>query len=151
YPWARPEAVRADEILRHQSLYLNVPFFVVRLVLYFAVWIGLATLLARLSRRQDERGDPGLARKLQLVAGPGLVAYVLTTTFFAFDVLMSLNVHWFSSIFGLYIVGGQALSGLAVAVLVAFFLSTREPMRSVYQPRHAHDWGNLLLAFVMLW
>lgn len=152
YPWADAARVARDEILHHQSHYLNPTFFVLRLALYFAIWTGGTLLLTRLSARQDAAADPALVeRKMQVVAGPALLLHILAVTFFAVDVLMSLNPHWFSTIYGLYVLGGQAVSGMAFLILVALFLSTREPMSRVLTAAHVHDWGKLLLAFMMLW
>lgn len=151
YEWARPEVVAHDPVLLHKQPYLNVPFFIVRLVLYFAIWYGLAWLLNRMSLEQDRTGDPGLARRMQLVAAPGLAAYCLASTFAAVDWLMSLQPHWFSTIYGVYFVGGHGLSALAFLILVAGYLSHREPMSRVLARRHFHDYGKLFLAFLMLW
>jgi len=151
YEWSHPEVVRGDEVLEHKAAYLNVPFFFVRLVIYFAIWYGFAWILNRMSLRQDQADDPGLTRRMQLVAGPGLVGYCLCVTFAAVDWLMSLQPHWFSTIFGVYMMGSQGLSALAFLIVVAVYLSRREPMAGVIQPRHFHDWGKLLFAFVMLW
>ena len=152
YPWADAARVAGDEVLHHQSVYLNPTFFVGRLVLYFAIWGGGAFLLTRLSVSQDASSDPaGVERKMQAIAGPALILHILAVTFFAVDVLMSLNPRWFSTIYGLYVLGGQAVSGMAFLVLVALFLSAREPMSRVLSSSHVHDWGKLLLAFMMLW
>ncbi|MFI5181957.1 MAG: hypothetical protein ACHQPI_11235 [Thermoanaerobaculia bacterium] len=152
YPWADAARVAKDDVLRHQSVYLNPTFFVLRLVLYFVIWGGGAFLLTRLSASQDASTDPaGVERKMQVVAGPALILHILAVTFFAVDVLMSLNPRWFSTIYGFYILGGQAVSGMAFLILVALFLSTREPMSRVLSASHVHDWGKLLLAFMMLW
>ena len=152
YPWADAARVAHDEILHHQSKYLNVPFFLGRLALYFVVWAGGVRLVTGLSRRQDTSDDPaGLERKMQAVAGPALILHILAVSFFSFDVMMSLNPHWFSTIYGLYLLGGQAVSGMAFLILAALFLSGREPMSRVLRATHVHDWGKLLLAFMMLW
>ena len=151
YEWARPEAVAGDEVLQHKAPYLNVPFFIVRLVLYFAIWYGFAWLLNRMSLEQDRTGDPRLVRRMQLVAAPGLAAYCLAATFASVDWLMSLQPHWFSTIYGVYFVGGHGLSALAFLIVVALYLSRREPLSAALQPRHFHDYGKLFLAFVMLW
>ena len=152
YPWADAARSAHDEILHHQSKYLNIPFFLGRLALYFVVWAGGAFLVTGLSRRQDSSDDPALVeRKMQAVAGPALILHILAVSFFAVDVLMSLNPHWFSTIYGLYLLGGQAVSGMAFLILVALFLSRREPMSRVLKATHVHDWGKLLLAFMMLW
>lgn len=152
YPWADAARVAKDEVLHHQAAYLNPTFFVLRLVLYFVIWGGGALLLTRLSVSQDASADPAaVERKMQVVAGPALILHILAVTFFAVDVLMSLNPRWFSTIYGLYLLGGQAVSGMAFLILVALFLSAREPMSRVLTASHVHDWGKLLLAFMMLW
>src|SRR3954471_20066491 len=152
YEWARPEAVQHDALLQAKAPYLNVPFFITRLVLYFLIWGGVAFLMSRLSRRQDlHPEDTGLKRRMQLIAGPALAAYCLAVTFAAVDWLMSLQPHWFSTIYGVYLMGSQGLAALAFLITFALWLSRREPMSGVLQPRHFHDWGKLFLAFVMLW
>ena len=151
YEWARPEAVRADAILQHKEPYLNLPFFFIRLILYFLIWYGFGWRLNRMSLRQDHAEDPELTRRMQLVAAFGIVGYCLAVTFAAVDWLMSLQPHWYSTIYGVYVLGSQGLSALGFLVVFALYLSRREPMAGVLQPRHFHDWGKLLLAFVMLW
>jgi hypothetical protein len=143
--------VRTDALLQAKAPYLNAPFFIGRLVLYFLVWGGVAFLMSGLSRRQDRQPDPGLARRMQLIAGPALAAYCLAVTFAAVDWLMSLQPHWFSTIYGVYLMGSQGLAALAFLITFALWLSRREPMSRVLQPRHFHDWGKLFFAFVMLW
>src|SRR5262249_10725383 len=103
------------------------------------------------SLEQDESGDPRLARRMQLLSAGGLVAYGLTITFASFDWLMSLEPHWFSTIYGVLIMGGEGLSGMAFLIAVAVWLSRRPPLDRIIVPAHFHDLGNLMLAFVMLW
>ncbi|HVS01188.1 MAG TPA: hypothetical protein VMT16_00315 [Thermoanaerobaculia bacterium] len=148
YHWVEPGD---DEILQRKAAYLNVPFWAARAALYFAVWILIAWRLTRLSRRQDESGDPALFRRMQAWSAVGFLALALTGTFAAIDWLMSLDPHWFSSLFGLWFLAGMALSGLTFAIVVAFWLAQREPMAGALQAHHFHDYGKLLLAFVMLW
>jgi hypothetical protein len=148
YVWARPAAA---EGLDFRTEYLNVPFFVARAVFYFAVWLVVAHLLDRWSREQDRGAALGWLKSLRRLSGPGLVIYAVTITFAAYDWLMSLNPEWYSTIFGLLVIVGQALSAVAFAILIAALLSTRAPMARVFQPRHFHDLGKLLLAFVMVW
>lgn len=149
--WARPEAVAAQEILRHRQPYLNTPFFLVRLIVYFGVWIGLATLLSRWSLEQDRTASPDLTRRLQRLSGPGLVLYGLTVTFAAFDWVMTLGPQWHSTIFGAVFIVGQGLAALCFVVVVASLLTDRGPLAGVMSPKQFHDLGNLILAFVMLW
>ena len=150
YAWARPEAVH-DEILQHKAAYLNVPFFVARTVFYFAVWIGLTHVLNRMSLAQDRTADPGLPQRMRKVSAIGLLLYGLTMTFASIDWLMSLQPHWYSTIYGVYVIGGQAVSAMCFAILAALFLVRRRPMSGAILPRHFHDFGKMLLGFVMLW
>jgi len=151
YPWADPARVAGDEILRHRAPYMNPTFFTVRLAVCLLLWTVFARALSRLSRKQDDAPVPGLERRMQLVAAPGLVVYCLLVTIASVDLLMSLDPHWYSAIYGMYVVGGQAISGMAFTLLVSLFLVRKGPMRGFLQPRHVHDHGNLLLAFTMLW
>jgi hypothetical protein len=151
YEWARPEAVAADALLRHKASYLNPGFFLLRAAGYFLLWGTFAFLLDRLSRRQDTTGDPGLLRRMQRLAGPGIVVYGLTATLASVDWLMSLDPRWYSSLYGLYFVIGQAVTALAFVILMESWLVRRPPLDTVLRPRHLHDHGKLLLAFVMVW
>ena len=150
YPWSHPDLVRNDEILRHRSLYLNSTFWFARAILYFAGWWLLSTVLDRLSARQDT-GDPKVNLTLQRVSGGGIVFYALTVTFAGIDWIMALNPHWYSTMFGFLMLGGQGLSALAFTIIAAYMLVPREPMASLLKPHHFHDLGKLTLAFVMLW
>jgi hypothetical protein len=152
YVWTNADLVAHDEILQHKHLYLNTPFFLVRAAIYFGVWNALAYFLNTLSLRQD-RGDADqrIARRMQMLSGGGLLAYGLTITFASFDWLMSLEPHWFSTIYGVLILGGQGLSALAFLIVVLVWLSRRPPLDRIVVPAHFHDLGNLMLAFVMLW
>jgi hypothetical protein len=151
YPWARPEEMYADPTLLAKRWYLNVGFFVQRAFLYFAVWITLAVLLNRWSSRQDQEEDPTLRGRLEVMSGPGLALLFLTASFAAMDWGMSLEPHWYSTIYGPMFVTGQALSTLAFATAAAAMLSGFEPLARLARPRQMRDLGNLLLAFVMLW
>jgi hypothetical protein len=151
YPWTNADLVAHDEALQHKQLYLNVPFFLVRAAIYFLTWNALAFFLNRWSLEQDRTGDPRIARRMQMLSGGGLVAYGLTITFASFDWLMSLEPHWYSTIYGVLILGGQGLSSLAFLIIVLVWLSRRPPLDAIVVPAHFHDLGNLMLAFVMLW
>ncbi|MBI4444941.1 MAG: hypothetical protein HY645_03450 [Acidobacteria bacterium] len=148
YPWTHQEELQ-NPVLQHKTAYLNVPFFIARAFIYFFAWLTFAHFFNRWSWRQDQ--GEFLTKRMQLMAGPGLVAYVLTMTFASVDWVMSLEPHWYSTIFGLKFVVGQALAALAFSVLVVALLSKRQPLAGSVSAQHSHDLGNLLLAFVMLW
>jgi hypothetical protein len=151
YTWADAQTVAHDEVLQHKHLYLNVPFFLVRAGFYFLVWNGLVFFLNRWSLEQDTTADPLLARRMQKLSAGGLLAYGITITFASFDWLMSLDPHWYSTIYGVLVMGGQGLTALAVLTIVLVWLSRRPPLEGIVLPTHLHDLGNLMLAFTMLW
>jgi hypothetical protein len=141
YPWARPEAVAADALLQHKAPYLNAPFFVARAGLYFAVWSVIALVLFRQARVRKA----GVGKKV--VAGPGILASALTMTFAAIDWVMSLDPHWYSTMFGALMIVGSLLCGMAFSIVAVV---TEAGEGEVPRDR-LHDLGNLLLVFVMLW
>jgi hypothetical protein len=150
YPWADADHVAHVPLLQKKAAYLNMPFFVVRTVIYFAIWITLAWLLARWSRQPQADLSPGLNARAGKLSGPGLVLYGLTITFASIDWIMSLEPEWFSSIFGVLIAVSMCLPAFALGIVV---LAWREQSTAT-QPMEADTWndlGNLLLMFVMLW
>ena len=151
YPWARTEVVAADPLLQQKAAYLNIPFFVARAVVYFAVWIVLGRLLVTWSLQQDRTADDTLTLRLQRLSGPGLVLYGLTVSFAAIDWMMSLEPKWYSTIFGMMFMVSFGLAALAMAILATRFLETEKPLARVASPDRWHDLGNLLLALVMFW
>jgi len=150
YEWSDPAVVARDHIIKHKRAYLNAPFFIVRGFVYFAVWFALAYFLRKWSREQDATGDPRLRRRMQELSGPGILLFGMTVTFAAVDWAMSLEPHWFSTIYGLIIMAGWGLSAMAFVIVVETALARHEPMNHVYAPLHFHDHGKLLLAMVML-
>jgi len=151
YPWARAEVVLANEHLQHKTLYLNVPFFLVRAAVYFAVWIGLASILRRWSLQQDQTQDETLAQKRTNLSAPGLVLFVLTVTFAMFDWSMSLEPLWQSAIYGAWFIVGQGLSALAFLTVVLLLAARHKPFADVLTPKLMRDLGNMTFAFVILW
>jgi hypothetical protein len=151
YEWTHADVVARDAVLQHKQLYLNTPFFLARAAFYFLVWNLLSYFLNAWSLEQDRTGDPRIPRRMQVVSAAGLVAYGLTITFASFDWLMSLEPHWFSTIYGVLIIGGQGLSAMAFLIAAIVWLGRRPPLRDIVVPAHLHDLGNLMLAFVMLW
>ncbi len=150
YVWARPEAA-ADEVLQRKAAYLNLPFFVVRAVLYVAVWSLLAWRVSSWSRRQDDAPDPARAARLRGLSAVGLVVLSLTTTFAAIDWGMSLAPHWFSTIYGVLFIVGWTLSALSFTIVLMSRLAGEEPFTRALRPATVHDLGKLLLTFTMLW
>jgi len=151
YVWARPEVVAADSILQHKSAYLNVGFFWIRSAGYFLIWFGFIFFMNKWSLAQDKSENPSFTERIQKISGPALLVYVLTVTFASIDWVMSLDPHWFSTIFGFIFVIGQVLLTMSFVVVVIGRLSNVKPLSDVLQKQHFHDLGNLMLAFVSLW
>jgi hypothetical protein len=155
YSWANPEVVAKDVALQHKSAYLNIRFFLLRVVGYFAVWLVLMYFMNRWSRRQEEASDwtteQRLRRRLKLLSGPGLALYGLTVTFAAVDWMMSLEPLWYSTIYGMRFAVTQLLAGLAFTIVVMRWLADRQPLADVAIPDYFQDLGNFLLTFVMAW
>ena len=151
YTWTNAEAIATDEVLRHKHPYLNVPFFLVRTGIYFAIWLGTMVLLRRASTVQDHTPSREATRRLTLISGAGLGLYMLTMTFASIDWMMSLEPRWFSTIYGVLIMTGQVLSAFALVIVIAVFLVKYKPYANVIGPLHFHDLGNFLLTFIIFW
>jgi hypothetical protein len=140
------------ELLAHKRPYLNMTSFVIRALVYFGVWSLVAWRLRSFSLEQDETGDPALTLRQRTWSAPGLVAFILTATFAAFDWLMSLQPTWYSTIFGLYIFAGAFVASLALVCLVVTGLrSSEEPWGRLITADHQHNLGKLLFAFIAFW
>ncbi|MGA9995110.1 MAG: hypothetical protein WBP93_06840 [Pyrinomonadaceae bacterium] len=140
------------EVVEHKiPYYLNWKLFIVRAVIYFAIWLLLMFFLNAWSLEQDRTADRRYKRQMRMISGIGLVLLIFAVTFASFDWVMSLDPTWASTIFGLLFVASWALTALAFGIAVMAMLANHAPMEGIVQPRHFHDWGKLLLAFVMLW
>jgi hypothetical protein len=149
YAWAHPDVVARDELLQHKAVYLNVPFFLVHAALYFLAWCSIAYFLNKWSWDQEQRAaDPQPTRRRQLLSGPGLMVYVLTVTFAAIDWLMSLEPHWYSTIFGAVLMMGQGINGFALVIITAALLADRQPLAELLTPAHFQALAGLLLEAV---
>ena len=151
YHWTDAEAVAADPLLLHKQPYLNLPFFLVRCVVYFGIWAWLSRFFLSTSTQQDESGDPELTLRMERLSAPGILLFALTITFFAFDVLMSLDAHWFSTIYGVYFFSGSILGFLAFLIVVCMGLQSTGRLAHCITREHYHDLGKLLFAFVFFW
>ncbi len=151
YEWTHADAVAHDELLQKKAIYLNIPFFLGRAALYFLVWFSLAWLMNRLSLKQDTTGDPAIARRLQRTGAAALLLYAVTVTFASIDWVMSLEPHWFSTMYGVIFMVSQALGAMALVIAVLVLLSHRQPFADFLTAAHLHDLGKMLFAFVMIW
>ena len=151
YPWTDSAVMNSTAALQKKASFLNPSFFILRAFVYFAIWSTLAISLNWLSLQQDRAASREVRKRMLMISGPGLVVTIICITFAAIDWVMSLDPSWYSTIYGLIFVAAWALSALAFTILMMNWLAAREPMDTVVQPRHSHDWGNLTLTLVMLW
>ena len=147
--WMNPDP--NDASLMMKVWYLNTHGFIVRAVVYFAIWLLLAFRLTGISAREESTGDPTLAHKMEATSAPGLVIGAATVTVAAVDWVMSLQPHWFSTIFGFLFIVIFLLAGYSFSILVFRRLAVNEPLRDALEPSRYLDVGNLLLAFTILW
>ncbi len=140
-----------SQVLAHKRPYLNVPFFLIRIGIYFAAWIFISMRLFGLSTKQDGSKDPKLTVTAQRFSPVALMATVLTFTFAAFDWLMSLNPYWFSTIFGVWIFAGSILVAHAVITLVTLSLRSNGFIGNAVTVEHYHDLGKLTFGFTVFW
>ena len=154
YHWTHlddPEVLN-DAVLIAKRGYLNEGFFKIRTVVYIAIWTVLAYLFWSWSTKQDTARDPiPLSHKMRWMAPLSIAAFALTLTFGAFDWLMSLDPHWFSTIFGVYYFAGCVTFIHAFLVLVTILLHRSGYLRGVVTPEHFHDLGKMMFAFTVFW
>ncbi len=131
--------------------YLTPTRFLLSAVVYFVIWCGMAWFFYRRSTEQDLSGDYRLTLKMEWWSGIAMVAFGFTLTYAAFDDLMSLAPHWYSTIFGAYVFAGCAMSGIAALLLVVLGLRAWLPDASFISDETQRDLGRLLFAFVFFW
>ncbi len=148
---ADPSSSHFDEVLAGKVAYLNKPFFLIRLAFYFFIWTLVSSKLWSLSLRQDLSGDPAIAPKQRKVSAWGLPLVAITTAFGSYDLLMSLDPHWFSTIFGVYFFAGAFMAAFSLIALACMFLQRCGMLRGVVTKEHYHDLGKLMFAFVVFW
>ena len=152
YSWFNPETVAKDYLLQHKAPYLNIGFFFIRLVVCFAVWIFFSWKLMSFSFKQDKTGDPQLNNKSIPYSVALLLCFALTFSFFTFDTLMSLEPHWFSTIFAVYNFAGAFQSFIAVLILLIIYLRRQGLLdKKLVNENHLHDLGKFLLGLVIFW
>ncbi|MEO8098523.1 MAG: hypothetical protein ABI811_12545 [Acidobacteriota bacterium] len=150
YPWARPEAAN-DPVIHAKAAYLNVPGVIGRSVFCFFIWGLYGYLLSKWSGEQDRTGDEKLIGKMRSVSAPGLVVFTFVTTFAFIDWVMSLEPHWFSTVYGAMFLIGQMLESFAFVIALVIVLSRRPPLSRYMTKQHLHDLGNMMFAFMVLW
>jgi len=144
-----------DHVMEHRGIYMTTWFWIVRSVIYFAIWGLMVYLLNKWSAQQDNTNSIEESRlvleRMSRFSGPMLVIYALVVTFAAVDWMLTLDAHWFSTIWGLLFVAGWGLSCYSFVVCILAWMSDKAPMDRVLGKRHFHDFGKLMLALTMVW
>jgi len=150
YPWARPPD-DLDHLALEKRAWLNPCFFSLRIIFYFAIWSALALWYWHSSTKQDSTADPILTRRMELLSPPAMIIFALTLTFASWDLFMSLDPRWSSTIYGLYYFSGAALGCFSAIILIAFTLHRGGFLLRGITAEHYHDLGKFLFAFVFFW
>ena len=151
YKWLNPEYVAADPILVHKEPYLNMSFFVIRTVLFFVLWYAYKRIIVGRSIAQDESGDENITHGLVGQSIAFILIFAFSYSFFSVDLLMSLEPHWFSTIFGVYTFAGLFQSTLAFLIISLLYMKKKGLMEGYVTSDHLHDLGKFLFAFTVFW
>ncbi len=150
YGWATPEA-RTDPALAHKAAFLSKNAFIMRWVIYFVLWTAMSWFFWRTSVKQDSDGDLKLTRRLENFSGFCLLVSALSIALAAFDLLMSVDYVWFSTMFGVYYWAGGFVSFFAVLTLMTMGLQNTGRLTKIVSPEHFHDYGKLMFGFTFFW
>lgn len=153
------DQVKATLLHNHQGLlaakafYMNLPFWLGRMIFYFVALGGGIIWLKNVSVAQDRDRNPGVwrllfARKLSMLI---LVVFALTVTFLVFDLVKGLDFKWFSTMYGVYFFAGCVLNGMAFLIITTILLRRAGYLQTVMSPEHHHVMGKLTFAFVVFW
>ena len=148
YEWIKPHG---DALLLTKIAYLNRPFFTIRLIIYFALWFFLVPKLVKVSLNQDKDRDLVHTFAGMRWSAAYMIAFALTICFVAFDVIMSLEPHWYSTVFGIYYFAGSMLSCMAVLSLLVIILRCQPDLKKVVSDTHVTLLAKLMLTFCIFW
>lgn len=151
YEWLRPEVISADAVLAHKASYLNRGFWLIRLVLFFGLWLWFAKTIVGRSLAQDKSGDVGLTHKQVGTSIAFLLVFALSYSLFSVDTLMSLEPHFFSTIYGIYCFSGLFQTTMAAMILIILYLRKKGKLAGFVDENHLHDLGKFMFAFTVFW
>lgn len=151
YHWTHADAVANDPVLQGKSSYLSTSFFIIRQLIYFGLWSFLGYRLYNKSVEMDKTGDWGLQTLLRRTSGPGLFFFCITLAFASFDWLMTLDPHWYSTIFGVYYFAMSFQGLFAALILIVLFLWKKGLLTNTIQRGHIYDLGVQLFGFTVFY
>jgi hypothetical protein len=151
YKWMDAATVAQDFLLSHKAGYLNGVFFAIRLIVFAAIWVVFAKKIVGNSLKQDETGDEKYTLKNVPLSIAFIALFALSYSFFSVDTLMSLEPHWFSTIFGVYAFAGLFQTTMAVVIIMAIMLMKSGHLKGFVTEDHLHDLGKYMFAFTVFW
>lgn len=151
YQWTNTEYVAADPIMLGKIPYLNEPFFVIRQIIYFAIWGYLGHRLHKASVEMDRTNDWGLTALLRKLSAPGILIFSITVAFASFDWLMSLDAHWFSTMFGVYFFAMSFQALFPVIILMIFWFHRNAMLENTITKAHIYDLGAWFFGFTVFY
>ncbi|MEJ5286848.1 MAG: Alternative complex III subunit ActF [Candidatus Kapaibacterium sp.] len=151
YHWTHIEAVQNDTILKNKAPYLNETFFIIRTVVFIFLWFLFYYLFISNSRKQDSTSDQKLTKRNSIVSAAFMPVFAISLTFFAIDWLMSLEPHWYSTIFGVYYFAGTFLASLGAFTYISILLNEKGYLVEGLGPDHYYSMGALLFGFTNFW
>lgn len=158
YQWVKPplelsegSAAAAEELQHKFDDWLNKNFFIVRIAIYFGIWFALCGLINIWSVKGEKDNDAAARKKSENISGPMVILFALINMFAATDLVMSLELHWSSTMFPLIYSINQLLTCICFCVALFMFLSTKSPIANVMRPKFQIDMGTILLALTMVW
>lgn len=151
FHWTHPEVVNADKVLKAKAPYLNINFFIIRVVAFMAIWMFFQFIITRNSLKQDESKNQNLTTKNIKLSAIFIPFFALTISFTGIDWLMSLEPHWFSTIFGIYYFSGTMLASLAAITVCVVYLNENGYLVKGLNEDHYYSLGALMFAFTNFW
>jgi hypothetical protein len=151
YEWSHADVVAKDHLLQAKQAYLNPQAFFIRAAVYFLIWIVWSSSLLRNSRKQDANADLKYMHNNSRWSAPGLLVMMLSVSLAAFDWSMSLDPHWYSTIFGLYVFAGGAWAMFAVWTLICIGFRKQGILANTIRTDHFHDLGKWMFALTVFW
>jgi hypothetical protein len=139
-----------DKLIAHKAPYLNKEFFLIRFAVYAAIWIGLFYLIRRASLREDQEGGLEWYRKSKMYSAVYMVLFGITSSTMAWDFLMSIDTHWFSTLYGWYNATSLWIAAVAATTLILIYLKNQGYMPQVNE-NHLHDLGKYMFGFSVFW
>jgi hypothetical protein len=151
YAWTNPDYVKGDVVLEHKAAYLNVTSFIIRNLVAIGLWFFFRAKLVGNSVAQDKTGDVVYTKRNKILSPIFLIVFGLTYTMASFDQLMSLDAHWFSTMFGVYTFAGLFTASLAMMTIFTILLRRNGMLKGIVNENHLHDCGTFMFAFTIFW